>query len=562
MPADSGATDCTSSLEWRVLVLPPTRADATAIQALFAARKIPCEIVADMQALCSKIPQGVAAVVISEEALTANPDPLIACVKGQSVWSDLPILVLSRSGAESMSLAPMLGRLGHVSVIERPVRMTTLVSLVRSSIRARDRQYQVRQHMVAQAQAEAALREAETTERAARTEAERAGRIKDEFLATLSHELRTPLHAILGWSLVLRRLGDVPAKISEGLSVIERNARSQAQIISDLLDMSRIISGKVRLDVQRADLVSIVEAALDTVRPAAEAKSIHLQAELDPLAGPVRGDPSRLQQIFWNLLTNSVKFTPKGGRVLVSLERANAHLEVTVTDNGEGIEAGFLPHVFDRFRQADGATDRRHGGLGLGLSIVKQLVELHGGTISVKSAGKGMGSAFRVNLPVMEIANEPRKQTTSRHPAESVYREPVADAPHPNLRTSKILVVDDESDARMLIRALLEECEARVMTAKSADEAMTLLGTYDPDLLISDIGMPDEDGYQLMHRVRALPGTRGQIPAIALTAYARVIDRVKAIEAGYQMHLAKPVEPAELIAMVASLIGRVPADPR
>jgi hypothetical protein len=552
MSRDVSAPSSTFSVELRVLVVPPTRADAAAIESLFNSRGIPCELLADMRELCRLVNEGAAAVLISEEALTAHPDVLIACVRDQPVWSDLPILVLSRSGAESASLAPILGQLGNVSVVERPVRMTTLVSLVRSSLRARDRQYQVRLHLTELALAETALREAERTERTARTDAERAGRIKDEFLATLSHELRTPLHAILGWSQILRKNKDMPANMSEGLSVIERNARSQAQIISDLLDMSSIISGKVRLDVQRADLASIVEAAVDTVRPAAEAKTIRLQIVLDPLARPVRGDPNRLQQIFWNLLTNAVKFTPKGGRVLVSLERVNSHLEVTVSDNGEGIDAAFLPHVFDRFRQAEAATDRRHGGLGLGLSIVKQLVELHGGTISVKSAGKGAGSAFRVALPLMAAIEDTREVTMNHHPTQSVYRETPPDTPRADLRGFKILVVDDEADARALIRNLLEECEAIVTTAGSADEALALLESERPDLLISDIGMPIQDGYRLIQRVRAMLNERGRTPAIALTAYARVEDRVKAIESGYQMHLAKPVEPLELIAMVAS----------
>jgi signal transduction histidine kinase/ActR/RegA family two-component response regulator len=552
MMSESGAQQVISSFELRVLVLPLTPADAIAIRKLFVSHKIAIETVADVYALRGKIYEGAVSVILSEEALTAHPDILIECISSQPVWSDLPILVLSRSGAESASLAPILGKLGNVSVIERPMRTTTLVSLVRSAIRARERQYQVRMHLLEQAQAEAALRESEHTERAARTEAERAGRIKDEFLATLSHELRTPLHAILGWTQIMRKNTDMPSRMAEGLVVIERNARSQAQIISDLLDMSSIISGKVRLDVQRADLASIVEAAVDTVRPAADAKGIRLHVVLDPLARPVRGDPNRLQQIFWNLLTNSVKFTPKAGRVSVSLERVNSHLEVNFADNGEGIDAAFLPHVFDRFRQADSAPDRRHGGLGLGLSIVKQLVELHGGTVSVKSAGKGMGSTFRVVLPLMALIDDSLVTATSHHPAESVYREPVADVPATSLRGFRVLVVDDEPDARALIRHLLEECDATVSTAGSADEALTILASHPPDLLISDIGMPGEDGYRLIMRVRALGDSRSKIPAIALTAYARVADRVKAIEAGYQMHLAKPVEPVELIAMVAS----------
>lgn len=540
-----------ASVEQRVLALPPTQADAAAIQKLFESRQIACDVVAGVNALCRKIQEGAAAVLISEEALLAEPDALVGCVNQQPVWSDLPILVMSRSGAESSLLAPIVGKLGHVSVVERPMRMSTLVSLIRSSIRARERQYQVRQYIVEQARSEAALRDAEHTERVARTAAERAGRIKDEFLATLSHELRTPLHAILGWSQILRKNTELPAKASEGLFVIERNARSQAQIISDLLDMSSIISGKVRLDVQRADLANIVQAAVDTVRPAAEAKGIRLHIILDPLARPVRGDPNRLQQVFWNLLTNAIKFTPKGGRISVSLERVNSHLEVNFADTGEGIDAGFLPYVFDRFRQADSATDRRHGGLGLGLSIVKQLVELHGGTISVKSGGKGLGSTFRVVLPLMATIADSRDAPRS-HPRESVYREPAPDTPAVNLSGFKILVVDDESDARALIRHWLEDCKAIVSTAGSAAEALAILEQDAPDLIISDIGMPGEDGYRLIQRIRALGNDRARTPAIALTAYARVDDRVKAIESGYQMHLAKPVEPLELIAMAAS----------
>jgi signal transduction histidine kinase/ActR/RegA family two-component response regulator len=552
MVTETANAPAIADFEHRVLVLPPTRADGTAIHQLLKARHIECEIVRDMRSLCWKIHEGAASVLISEEALTAGGDLFLSCVKVQPVWSDLPILVLSRSGAESATLSPLLGGLGNVSVVERPVRMTTLVTMLQSSLRARDRQYQVREHLVEQARAEAALREAEQTERAARTEAERAGRIKDEFLATLSHELRTPLHAILGWSQILRKSDDVNPKLAQGLSVIERNARSQAQIISDLLDMSGIMSGKVRLDVQAADLPMVVEAAINTVRPAADAKDIRLHIVLDPLARPVRGDPNRLQQVFWNLLTYAVKFTPKGGRVSVILERVNSHLELHVSDNGEGIETEFLPHVFDRFRQADSSMDRRHGGLGLGLSIVKQLVELHGGTIAVCSAGKGKGAAFTISLPLMAIREDFCGISASHHPAETDFAEPLREAPPGTLEGLKVLVVDDEPDARALIRTLLEERHASVVTAASAAEALALLLSEHPDLLISDVGMPVEDGYHLIRRVRALRDDRGATPAIALTAYARVEDRMRAIEAGYQMHLAKPVEPAELITMVSS----------
>ena len=393
------------------------------------------------------------------------------------------------------------------------------------------------------------------SERAARAEAERASRMKDEFLATLSHELRTPLNAILGWSQILRDAANLK-EVREGIEVIERNARAQTQIIEDLLDMSRIISGKVRIEVQRADLAPIVQAAVESVRPAADAKGVRLQMLLDSKAGPVSGDSNRLQQIFWNLLSNAVKFTPRGGRVQVLLERVNSHLDVSVVDTGEGIKPEFLPHVFDRFRQADATTTRRHGGLGLGLAIVKQLVELHGGTIRVKSGGLGQGAAFTVTLPLMPIQIE--SESERRH-AETSGRFPFDLATCLKLNGVKVLIVDDEPDARQLVKRLLEECNVNVRTAGSAEEAMALIEDEIPDVLVSDIGMPDEDGYSLIRRVRALGTERGgNVPAVALTAYARAEDRMKAILAGFQMHVPKPVEGAELLTMIASLAQRTP----
>jgi PAS domain S-box-containing protein len=400
------------------------------------------------------------------------------------------------------------------------------------------------------------------SERAARAEAERAGRTKDEFLATLSHELRTPLNAILGWSQILRGGGGgevSAADLGEGLGAIERNARAQTQIIEDLLDMSRIVSGKVRLDVRRLDLAAVVRAGIDTVRPAADAKGVRVQAVLDPVAGPVSGDPNRLHQVFWNLLTNAVKFTPRGGRVQVLLERVNSHVEVSVIDTGEGIAAEFLPHVFDRFRQADASTTRRHGGLGLGLSIVKQLVELHGGRARVKSAGVGLGTTFVVDLPLVVVHPEPEPaadEAKREHPAAGVPAD-LHGAACLRLPGVRVLVVDDEPDARAVVRRLLEDCGAVVRTAASAAEAFELFQSDPPDVLVSDIGMPGEDGYSLVRRVRAMGKDRGGgTPSLALTAYARPEDRMRAVRAGFHMHVAKPVEPAELITMVASLAGR------
>jgi PAS domain S-box-containing protein len=415
-----------------------------------------------------------------------------------------------------------------------------------------------RELQVAKAVAEEANRRKDElleSERAARSEVERASHMKDEFLATLSHELRTPLNAILGWAQILRSNPE-RSDIAEGLEIIERNARAQTQIIEDLLDMSRIIAGKIRLDVQRLDLGAAVRSAVETVMPAANAKGVRVLTVFDQTAGPVSGDPSRLQQVFWNLLTNAVKFTPKGGRVQVVLERVNSHIEVSVIDSGEGIAPDFLPHVFDRFQQADGGTARKHGGLGLGLAIVKQLVELHGGSVRVTSGGINLGATFTVALPLTVIHPAPVPETERRHPGAargvSVARDSCV-----QIEGVRVLVVDDEPDARALISRFLEDCKAVVSTAASAEEAIQLLTTEIPDVLVSDIGMPGEDGYSLIKRVRALGRDKGgNVPSIALTAYARAEDRMKAMLAGFEQYLVKPVEPAELITVVSILAAR------
>jgi PAS domain S-box-containing protein len=389
------------------------------------------------------------------------------------------------------------------------------------------------------------------SEREARERAECEMRMKDEFLATLSHELRTPLNAILGWANILRAT-DKPNEIAEALEVIERNARSQTKIIEDLLDMSRIVSGKVRLDVQSVELLPVIEASIESVNPMAAAKQIRLTSVLDPLAGPISGDPARLQQIIWNLLTNALKFTPKGGRVHVVLERANSHLEISVTDSGQGITPEFLPHVFDRFRQADASTTREQPGLGLGLAIVKNLVELHGGTVLAKSPGLNQGSTFIVALPVPSAKFQAKAD--GRHP--SSLDGGVADE-SPDLTGVHVLAVDDEADARRLIKRILSSCGATVETAGSAKEALECLKKTRPHVFITDIGMPGEDGYTTIRKVRQLGAQNGgNIPAIALTAFARSEDRRRAILSGFQMHIAKPVEPSELVAMVANLANR------
>ncbi len=394
-------------------------------------------------------------------------------------------------------------------------------------------------------------------ERSARSEAERNGRLKDEFLANLSHELRTPLNAILGWAQMLRGEGLSAEEIADGLTVIERNARVQTQLIEDLLDVSRIISGKVRLDVQRLELASVIEAAINSVKPTAETKGVRLQAVLDPLDGPVMGDPARIQQIVWNLLSNAIKFTPRNGRVQVFLARVNSHVEITVSDTGLGIRADFLPHVFERFRQEDGSITRRHGGLGLGLAIVKNLAEMHGGTVRAQSPGEGQGATFIVHLPLAIVHPGTGDSLESRRQHPRASFEGMAECP-PELKGARVLVVDDEPDGREIVRRMLERCDAVVATASSAEEGRRLVQEFRPDVLVSDIGMPGEDGYQFLRSIRDSEAGYGRkVPALALTAFARSEDRRRALLAGFDMHVAKPVDAAELVTVVARLADKI-----
>jgi PAS domain S-box-containing protein len=396
-------------------------------------------------------------------------------------------------------------------------------------------------------------REALKREKEARLEAEAANRVKDEFLSTLSHELRTPLTAIMGWSDLLLHDEVEPEKRRQAIETIARNANSQCQLINDLLEVSRIITGKLRLEFVACDLQSVIKAAAESIRPTAEAKGIRLQLSLDQDAGSVYGDQERLQQVVWNLLSNGVKFTRSGGSVEVRLHRINSHVEIVVADTGVGIHPEFLPHVFDRFRQADGSTTRIYGGLGLGLAIVRHLVELHGGTARAESAGDNQGSTFTVRLPLM---------VSAEHHVDAPFSVATLAASARDRQLSlaglRVLVVDDELDARALLTAMLERCGAEVVSAESALEGIESIERWRPDVLVADIGMPVEDGYGLIRKVRALPKERGGLtPALALTAYARTEDRVRAISEGYQLHLAKPVDRVELATVVASLANRV-----
>lgn len=383
------------------------------------------------------------------------------------------------------------------------------------------------------------------SERQARAEAERTSQLKDEFLATLSHELRTPLTAILGWAQVLRRGNRGEADLHRGLHTIERNARAQSQLIEDLLDMSSITSGRVKLEMQPLAPAVIAAAAIESVRAAAEAKQIRIEQDFAAMPGMVTGDAPRLQQILWNLLSNALKFTPHGGAVTVGVRRHGDDIEISVRDSGIGITPDFLGHVFERFRQADATTTRRHGGLGLGLAIAKHLTEQHGGTLDVDSAGEGHGACFTLRLP---------RQQAQPPDAAAPEQPPGTYAAAHDLSGLQILVVDDEDDARELIKRILADCNAHVLTAATATEALNLLQHERPDLMVSDLGMPEVDGYGLLDRIRALgPAHGGDLPAIALTAFARSEDRIKALSSGFLAHIAKPIEPGELIAKVAAM---------
>jgi signal transduction histidine kinase len=387
---------------------------------------------------------------------------------------------------------------------------------------------------------------AELSEREARRIAEEANRLKDEFLATLSHELRTPLNAILGWAAVLRAGRPDATMVDRAAAVIERNARAQAQLVSDLLDMSAIITGKLRLEIEPVDVAGVLRAVEDTVRPSALAKAIDLRVAIEPDLPPVPGDASRLQQVVWNLLANAVKFTGRGGRVTLSARRAGDHLEIGVSDDGAGIDADFLPFVFERFRQQDSSRTRRHSGLGLGLAIVRHLVEAHGGTVTADSDGEGRGAHFRVLLPL-----------PSSPPARASSPAAVTSTPC-SLTGLRVLLVEDDADTRDLCRLVLEESGATVTVAGNADAAWQAFAEARPDALVFDIGLPGEDGYSLLRRVReAAPGNGSAPPAVALTAYAGPQDIARALQAGFALHLAKPVLPEALVAAVCRLCGRL-----
>lgn len=670
----------------RILILAPTGRDGLLAARFLRDEGLRAEVSDRIEELCREMLDGAGLLFLTGEALTPEAmQCLIPALAGQPAWSDIPLVILTSGGDETPFNAEALatlGEAGNVTLIERPVRVMTLMSAVKSALRARRRQYEVRDYLVREEAATAALKESEerlrialdaarlgawqldlatgrldctaickanfglppdaelsyetllsmihandrasvraaierainerdiynaeyrviwpdgslhwvlasgranydsagqpysmvgvtlnitdskdveeererllTREREARAEAETASRLKDEFLATVSHELRTPMTAVLGWTHMLRGGQLDEATRIRALETVERNARAQNQLIDDLLDVSRVITGKLRLDVRPVAPSSFIESAIEAVLPAAEAKDIRLQKVLDTGVNSISGDPARLQQVVWNLLSNAIKFTPRGGRVHVRLERVNSHIEISVSDTGGGIPTEFLPYVFDRFRQADGSTRRQFGGLGLGLAIVRHLVELHGGTVEADSPGEGQGATFTVKLPLIPIYQ--RETSEERAHPTATDNHQLVECPD-KLDGLKVLVVDDELDTLELIKELLTQCGAEVSTASSSAEALALLRGMTPNVIISDIGMPGEDGFEFISKLRQLPPEHGgRIPAVALTAYARAEDRLRVLRSGYQMHVSKPVELAELVAIVSNVVGRV-----
>jgi signal transduction histidine kinase len=513
-------------LEDRVLVFAPVGRDGDLTRDLLDRAGLYGAVFPSVSALVKALDDGGAALLMSEEALDdVDIAMLVTALGEQPPWSDIPVLLFAGGGGVDMSLRSVrsLETLRNVTLLERPIRVAAVLSAVRAALRSRERQYEVRDLLVALHRA--------------RADAESANRLKDEFLATLSHELRTPLNAILGWTSMLTRGQVESTRLPRVFEALDRNAQAQAQLIADVLDVSRIITGKLQLEITVADVCDLVARAADAVRPAAYAKNISLVLQR-PAGCLVRADSARLQQVFWNLLSNAVKFTPAGGAIRVDIEPDESIL-VAVTDSGVGIPGEFVPFVFERFRQADQTATRAHGGLGLGLSIVRHLVELHGGTVTASSPGLGRGARFEVRLPPLE--------------PEAAAPELGGDAPDVvSLDGYLILILDDDESTREVVAAALEAAHAEVHVAASAKEARAFLAVRQPALIIADLGMPGEDGFAFIRRVRQ-SGAR-HVPAIALSAYADLATRDAALSAGFSAFVAKPTRAQELVDMAGSLL--------
>ena len=536
-----------SSADLRVLILAPIGRDGALTSGLLTQAGVACHVCGSMRELCEGIRAGAGAILLTEEAL-ADPriDDLSATLHTQPAWSDISLLLFAGDDRSQATLRTLqtLEVLRNVTLLDRPIRVTAVISTVRAALRGRRRQYELRDVLT---QLQVSREDAER----ARDEAERANRLKDEFLATLSHELRTPLNAILGWVTLLRDQRVEPARIPKALDIVARNAQSQAQLISDVLDVSRVITGRLRLQLQPTVVSRVVRDAMDTIRPAADAKEIELSLRVEGEPPRLNGDAERLRQVFWNLLSNAVKFTPAGGRVEALIDRVDSQIRVRIADTGIGIPAEFVPYAFERFRQADQSFTRPHGGLGLGLAIVKHLVETHGGEVSVESAGPGRGTTFIVQLPIGGAQLPAVAEPEEDQPDDAIARTEDS----PELTGTTLLVVDDDPTTRELLATLLAERGAHVATADSAANALAWLDMETPSLILADVGMPGQDGLSMMRVIRRRGARKGgDVPSIALSAYARAEDRRAALAAGFDEYLTKPALPSDVMRAVARLL--------
>lgn len=517
-----------NSLEKRVLVLMPTGRDATLVCETLEKAEIAAQVCFDVNELEEKIARGGGAVLLAEEALkNGTLEHLIDSINKHPVWSDIPVVIFAASAHNSEKILAHVGTRLNATIVERPIRITMLVSAVRGALRAREKQYQTRDLL---------------------NQLEESDQQKDLFLATLSHELRTPLNSMLGWIKLLRDKPEGEIDLEHGLEVIERNARTQSKLISDILFVSRVITGKLEIELENIDLSSVAQTAIDTVLPAVEAKNIKLQTSIDKNLKPIKGDADRLQQVFLNLLSNAIKFTPPDGQISVSISGDDSKIEIEIADSGQGIKPEFMPFVFERFRQADNSYTRAVGGLGLGLAIVRYLVEMHGGTVDVRSDGENRGSVFTVEFPVAtKTENEISSEQDSETQAES--SDQMLEGVH-------ILLVEDDADSREMLTVMFDQYAMKTTAVDSAAAALNAIQEFQPDILVSDVGLPGEDGYSLIKKIRRLaPEQNGLVPAIALTGYASLQDRARALESGYQDHLAKPVDLEILIEIIKNLLN-------
>jgi signal transduction histidine kinase/CheY-like chemotaxis protein len=522
-----------------VLMVTPTGKDASVACEVLQKAFIPCKVCQNLTELCKNAQDSAGALLLAEEALSFEDIPRLAdWLETQPPWSDIPVILLTSGGAtKRMHLwnAEQFGTRANVTLLERPFHIATLVSVLEGALRARRRQFEMRdlleqrQHLL-------------DMEKKARAEAEKVNRAKDDFLATLSHELRTPLTTMLGWSKVLSNHQLDEATSAKAIQAIERSALSQSQLIDDLLDVSRIITGKFQIEKKTTDLVQLMHLSIDAIRPAAESKEIRITLQVSENPGPISGDFYRLQQVMWNILSNAVKFTSRGGNISVKLERTNSHATITVTDDGKGIRPEFLPFIFERFRQADSSYTRNQGGLGLGLAIVQHIVNVHGGNVTAESEGEGKGATLKVVLPVVHVE---KSFVGLKQPQKPSTREA-------DLEGLRVLIVEDDEESRELLMLIVHQGKGTVRAASRVAEAIDILQEWKPDVVISDIGLPDEDGYKLISILRSNPET-AEIPAIAVTAYAASSDKQKALKSGFQSHIAKPVDPADFLQVVFDL---------